>query len=351
MYKEEFEAARQYAKKLTVVNLSDTSGLPSTSTPNQLEMQQAEDKQKINELLQHCAQLNKLDNQKVYLIKGLVKIGDYRTALKLIEKLPQWYLAIYSDVSLSICRSIDQNAIDLMYRKFNSLSKYLKDKYSNSQAKSSKYFENVFDKPVVDDINNNNSKTNGIDDVEMEDDASQAKLSAEEADEMLGSFIELILPILSALGPGVSYDAVLFTKLVRICVSFLEVKKFSQSVLSSSANSNDLASHQSNDSENLPTTSSQSVHSPAQILKTLNKNEAAFYNQIYTILNEILLPSLSMISANPCLAIELWNLLKLFPYEMRYNLYNNWRLNTYKHFPQLIRAKAECQEKIKYLLK
>ena len=53
------------------------------------------------------------------------------------------------------------------------------------------------------------------------------------------------------------------------------------------------------------------------ILKSLNEREKNFYNQIYAILNEIILPSLSMIYMNPCLAIEVWNLLKHFPYEMR----------------------------------
>ena len=55
-------------------------------------------------------------------------------------------------------------------------------------------------------------------------------------------------------------------------------------------------------------------------------------------------------SLNPCIAIEIWNLLKHFPYEMRYCLYNSWRTKTYQ-FPQLMRVKADSHEKIKYLLK
>ena len=63
------------------------------------------------------------------------------------------------------------------------------------------------------------------------------------------------------------------------------------------------------------------------------------------------MPSLSMLHMNSCLAIVLWNLLKLFPYEMRYALYHSWRSKTYAHYPHLIRIKADCHEKIKYLLK
>ena len=76
-----------------------------------------------------------------------------------------------------------------------------------------------------------------------------------------------------------------------------------------------------------------------------------FYDNIYTIINEVLFPSLSMMNMNPCIAIELWNLIKNFPYEMRYSLYSSWRTKTYALFPQLIRVKADCEEKIKYLLK
>ena len=59
-YKEEFEAAKQYAKKLTVINLSSDNPVPSssssssssntnssTNTPNQMDIQQAEDKLNI----------------------------------------------------------------------------------------------------------------------------------------------------------------------------------------------------------------------------------------------------------------------------------------------------------------
>lgn len=76
-----------------------------------------------------------------------------------------------------------------------------------------------------------------------------------------------------------------------------------------------------------------------------------FYDSIYTLISQVLLPSLSMLNMNPCLAIELWNLLRRFPYEMRFSLYNNWRLKIYSNFPQLIRIRADSEERIKYLLK
>jgi len=323
LYKEEFEAARQYAKKLTVINLSSDNPVQSSSSssnnpPNQMDIQQAEDRINIQHLIQQSIQLNKLDNQKVFLIKSLIEIGDYKTALKLIEKLPQWYLAIYPDVTMAICKAIDKSFIDPMYKKYNSLSKYLNDKYNEKKGKA---HTNSSNKNNNNDVQNMSvdEMVNGADDAENEKD-----------NEMLASFVDIVLPILSALGPSVSNNTILFTKLVRICVSFLNVKKFSinpsmangVNYESDSPSKATLNGHESNDREMTDSnealsTSQLGEYSQLNILKSLNKHETNFYNQIYAILNEIILPSLSMISMNPCLAMEVWNLLKHFPYEMR----------------------------------
>ena len=223
------------------------------------------------------AQLSKLENQKVLLAKSLVQIGDYRTALRIIEKLPQWFLATYPDVSVDICASIDTNLVDLIYKKCNSLSKYFKDKYDKSPM---------------------------------------------DLDELLGQFVELILPILSAMGPGVAYNTVLYTKLIRICISFLETNGLSVSAASAMSGSNQEQSGKEQTPPPLPPQSASNAKdvSPAEAIAALSPNGLAFYNQIYTVLNDVLMPSLSMISMNPCLAIELWSLLKMFPYEMRFFL-------------------------------
>ncbi len=124
------------------------------------------------------------------------------------------------------------------------------------------------------------------------------------------------------MGPGVSYDTILFTKIIRICIAFLETHKLSVVTISE---------QQPNGKENTPPPSSgrstpntftrenpqTTNETKAEILSRLTPNELAFYNQIYSMLNDILMPSLSMIQMNPCLAVELWNLLKMFPYEMR----------------------------------
>ena len=153
-------------------------------------------------------------------------------------------------------------------------------------------------------------------------DGNDAKL-----DEMLGLFVDSVLPVLSAIGPGVSYDPILFSKLVRISIGFLESKKFNETyshgetkesspppLPQTSANNTQTTSASNTETNSNHTTSPPTA---AQILASLTPNELSFFNHIYTLLNDVLLPSLSMLSMNPCLAIELWNLMKLYPYEMR----------------------------------
>ncbi len=312
-----------------MINLSSDNPVSSSSSsssnnnpPNQMEIQQAEDRINIQNLIQQSIQLNKLDNQKVYLIKSLIEIGDYNTALRLIEKLPHWYLAIYPDVSIAICKAIDSDYIDPMYKKYNSLSKYLSDKYNDKKVKTQS-------------SQNHFIKTNGVHDMSIDENVNGIEKGEENGEEndMLTKFVDIVLPILSALGPAVSNNTILFTKLVRICVSFLNLKKISTNPLVSSSsnglncesdspskgtlNGHDQNEREMTDSNEALSTSQLGEYSQLNILKALNEREKNFYNQIYAILNEIILPSLSMIYMNPCLAIEVWNLLKHFPYEMR----------------------------------
>lgn len=335
-YKDEFESARQYAKKLTSINLSEAAAAASDSSSHG---STGGDKQTSEEKTQSSAtSTSQIDNQKICLVSCLIEIGDYKTALRIIEKLPQWYLAIDVEICMSICHSIDKNFVDNMYKKYNLLSKYLRDK----------------------SLNTNGHK---FDDRQQEDNEDEFKKSQIDWTNILESYNELLMPILCALGPGLAYDPILFTKIIRIYAAFLDSKKFTLissacSATSTCANNgleNGNGTKESSPPPSMDTTNDMNHQeeklTAEQILKTLNSSELTFYNQIYLCLNDVLLPSLSMLSMNPCLAIELWNLLKLFPYEMRYNLYNYWRQFTYKLFPSLIRARAESQEKIKYLLK
>lgn len=163
---------------------------------------------------------------------------------------------------------------------------------------------------------------------EMETETTTQSQEERDVERMLNRFVTHILPVLSAIGPGLSYDATLFSKLIRICQAFLKETKLASQHTDSCSTDQVSAGRQSNgESYNMlkeQTPPPQDIRprspglSPAQIVKQMSKSELAFFNQIYTLLNEILLPSLSMLNMNPCVAIEIWNLLKLFPFEMRY---------------------------------
>ncbi len=134
------------------------------------------------------------------------------------------------------------------------------------------------------------------------------------------------------MGPGISYDTILFTKLIRICVAFLDSHKLSvttgvpEAQLNGKENTPPPGSSGSGRStpSTLTRDSSPVKETKAEVLGRLTANELAFYNQIYSMLNDILMPSLSMVQMNPCLAQELWNLLKMFPYEMRSVIYTRF---------------------------
>jgi len=327
-YKEDFEAARQYAKKLTIVNLStdsNTKSNPDSSSSKQQttnndqnaavdhqHQQQMKQQEELRSQIQ--TQLNRLDNQRVSLVKSLVEIGDYKTCAKLIERLPQWYLATYPDVAVEVCKSINLNVVDPMYKKCNSLSKYLKEKYNNLSTSTT--------------TSNNISSGSSGSKYNLKSTSNQASLISQDSsfNDLLANFVDSVLPILSALGPGVSYDTSLYTKLIRICVEFLE----SKNLYNKQNESSSLESNQQNKENSPPPTATASTTqnnitdsiTTVQAIANLNQYELAFFNQIYTLLNDVLMPSLSMLVMNPCLAIELWNLLKLFPYEMRYSLVN-----------------------------
>uniref|UniRef100_A0A2C9JZK7 THO complex subunit 2 n=1 Tax=Biomphalaria glabrata TaxID=6526 RepID=A0A2C9JZK7_BIOGL len=80
------------------------------------------------------------------------------------------------------------------------------------------------------------------------------------------------------------------------------------------------------------------------------EDEIAYYGFLNA-LEEVLLPSLSLLHGNCSMAEELWSLLKLYPYEIRYRLYGTWKNESYFLYPILIRTRADCLDRAKYIMK
>ncbi|KAL3879965.1 hypothetical protein ACJMK2_032241 [Sinanodonta woodiana] len=83
----------------------------------------------------------------------------------------------------------------------------------------------------------------------------------------------------------------------------------------------------------------------------LNPEEDIAYFGFLNVIDEILLPSLSLHPCNCCIAEELWTLLRLLPYEIRYRVYGNWKNESYMVHPKLIKVRADCLERAKYIMK
>lgn len=109
-----------------------------------------------------------------------------------------------------------------------------------------------------------------------------------------------IIPMIYALGPYLFRDALLVTKIIRICRSFIMIK-----------------------------------------------SEHRY--DILSVLNVSILPSFALVESNSALAEELWKLLKLFPYNERFTLYNIWKIEPTN--PLLIKMKFYIMKRIRYIMK
>ncbi|BFZ15044.1 hypothetical protein BsWGS_18083 [Bradybaena similaris] len=122
---------------------------------------------------------------------------------------------------------------------------------------------------------------------------------------------QLAMPMMSYLGPYASRDPVLMVKITRLAKTFMSKRHACD----------------------------------------LDPDDKNAYYGFLNVLEEVLLPSLSLLPSNCSMAEELWNLLKLYPYEIRYRLYGTWKNETYFNYPILIRARADCLERAKYIMK
>lgn len=121
-----------------------------------------------------------------------------------------------------------------------------------------------------------------------------------------------LLPMLIVLGPNLHHDPILMYKVMRLCNAALRPL----------------------DENNQP----------------LTKN-SRLYHDVLTILDVALLPSLSFMDCNCCVAEELWNILKCYPYQNRYCLYARWKNETPLQHAALLRKRADAQKKIKSIMK
>jgi THO complex subunit 2 len=126
-------------------------------------------------------------------------------------------------------------------------------------------------------------------------------------------------PMFHALGPSLQYDAVLLQKLIRMMRTILE-------------------SELAVDAATFPSS-------------TMDEGKLALYHEIISLLDSCILPSLSYMECNCCVAEEIWSIVKLYPYNIRYALYSRWKNESYLVHPKLIRLRGTAEKEIKALMK
>ncbi|XP_048589854.1 THO complex subunit 2 isoform X3 [Nematostella vectensis] len=125
-----------------------------------------------------------------------------------------------------------------------------------------------------------------------------------------------LFPMVTRLGPYLSCDPILLAKILRVGKGFL---KENPMVFDGAS------------------TSSEEVQS--------------VWCGFLTLLDEVLLPSISLLECNSSLSEELWNMLKCYPYQIRYRLYGQWKNKSYNSNMELIKVKAATIKRAKYITK
>uniref|UniRef100_A0A1B6BZM5 THO complex subunit 2 n=4 Tax=Clastoptera arizonana TaxID=38151 RepID=A0A1B6BZM5_9HEMI len=129
----------------------------------------------------------------------------------------------------------------------------------------------------------------------------------------ISEFRDCVIPMLFELGPSLHYDLVLVSKVIRLLKTNITKAKVE-------------------------------AHTPPPSVDTL------YYDGI-SLLDDVILPTLSFLDNNCCVAEEIWSLLKLYPYQCRYCLYSRWKNETYLPHAKLVRRRGEAQKKIKDIMK
>ncbi|XP_043266760.1 THO complex subunit 2 isoform X2 [Venturia canescens] len=132
--------------------------------------------------------------------------------------------------------------------------------------------------------------------------------------ENLQSIHEQLLPMLMILGPNLHHDPILMYKIMRLCHAAIK-------------------------------------QCPIDASKQLVDKTNTLYYDVLTILDGALLPSLSFMDCNCCVAEEMWNILKHYPYQNRYALYARWKNDTPQQHAALLRKRADAEKKIKSIMK
>lgn len=197
-------------------------------------------------------------------------MGDWKTAQKLIDKLPEQSVIVKEPVAKALSNLV-HHVIDPIYMKLKKRT-----------LRALLPYQNGLTVPQATTM------------IELRDNA---------------------FAMATKLGPSLHHDPILLYKLIRIMNSIL----------------NDM----NVDANSGPRTSTEEL----------------LYFDCISLIDASILPALSYMDCNCCVAEEIWSIIKMFPYHHRYSLYARWKNDTYLIHPKLIRRRGIAQKQIKALMK
>lgn len=212
-----------------------------------------------------------MDNQKINLCAHLIELGSWDQALSLARKLPE-FLCFSNRAVASAASNLISHIIDPIYREC-ALPRPL----------------NLRIKPIMSFDPKDVPQVTNLQDLTTE-----------------------VFPMLLCIGPFVSYDTLLLTKLIRLLRYALN-------------------------------------HRPDENTLDALTSESPLYYQILDVITYTIMPAVSLTSGNCCLTRELWDLIKNFKYNIRYKLYYDWRYDGTN--PVMLRSKGQILLRAKHHMK
>ncbi|XP_052738245.1 THO complex subunit 2 isoform X1 [Bicyclus anynana] len=89
-----------------------------------------------------------------------------------------------------------------------------------------------------------------------------------------------------------------------------------------------------------------------RILRTARSIDGdPLYYEAITVLDTAILPALTLMEGNCCMAEEVYTLLKLYPYQCRYCIYARWKNESGERIPALMRVRGNSLQRIKHIMK
>ncbi|CAH8559656.1 unnamed protein product [Schistosoma guineensis] len=250
------------------------------------------------------------NNQKLELCAAMVRLGDWTNAQRLLERLPGYWATTYEPLTRDICNLL-HCLIEPLYNKACPLPACLQRNRFRPRIESFKALNasinlhGIDEKSSVDceihedsrTITNNNNNNNDC-------------ILLSPVHDFVG-LAKYVIPIAIYLGPHMSYDLILIVKFCRLGQIYLSEQQ-----------------------------------------QNLRSDKIGIvYQGFFNLLDEVLLPSLSLVDANCCLAEEIWQMLRFLPYEHRYRLYGQWKHFNVQTEPSLIRRRAQVMCYAKAIMK